>query len=155
MMSVHTADKTGTKTVPEVTLASGYPVPQIGYGVYELQEGPDCEDAVLGAIGDGDIGTHFPPSDPQWAGARSGQFLEHAVKIASEAGYRVGNVDLTIICEAPKIGPHRPRMRAETARILSVEANAVSIKATTTEKLGFTGRREGIAAQAIVSLIVN
>ena len=109
-------------------------------------------DAILGAIGDGDIGTHFPPSDPQWAGARSGQFLEHAVKLADEAGYALGNIDLTIICEAPKIGPHRPAMRAEVSRLTALPENAVSIKATTTEKLGFTGRGEGIAAQAIVSL---
>lgn len=109
-------------------------------------------DAVLGAIGDGDIGTHFPPSDPQWRGARSGQFLEHAVKLAAEQGYGLGNIDLTIICEAPKIGPHRPAMRAEVARLTGLEENAVSIKATTTEKLGFTGRGEGIAAQAIVAL---
>jgi len=109
-------------------------------------------DAVLGAIGDGDIGTHFPPSDPQWSGARSGQFLEHAVKLASAAGYSLGNIDLTIICEAPKIGPHRPAMRAEVARLTGLEESAVSIKATTTERLGYTGRGEGIAAQAIVGL---
>ncbi|KWV93001.1 bifunctional 2-C-methyl-D-erythritol 4-phosphate cytidylyltransferase/2-C-methyl-D-erythritol 2,4-cyclodiphosphate synthase [Erythrobacter sp. YT30] len=109
-------------------------------------------DAVLGGIGDGDIGTHFPPSDPQWKGARSAQFLEHAVKLAREAGYVIGNIDLTIICEAPKIGPHRPAMRAEVARITGLQEDAISIKATTTEKLGFTGRGEGIAAQAIVSL---
>lgn len=109
-------------------------------------------DAVLGAVGDGDIGTHFPPSDPQWAGARSGQFLEHAVKLTSEAGYKLGNIDLTIICEAPKIGPHRPAMRAEVARLTGLDEDAVSIKATTTERLGFTGRGEGIAAQAIVGL---
>ncbi len=109
-------------------------------------------DAVLGAIGDGDIGTHFPPSDPQWSGARSGQFLEHAVKLASEAGYSLGNIDLTIICEAPKIGPHRPAMRAEVARLTALDESAVSIKATTTERLGFTGRGEGVAAQAIVGL---
>lgn len=109
-------------------------------------------DAVLGAIGDGDIGTHFPPSDPEWKGARSGQFLEHAVKLAQQAGYRIGNIDLTIICEAPKIGPHRPVMRAEVARLTSLDPNAISIKATTTERLGFTGRGEGIAAQALVSL---
>ncbi|MFL0356565.1 bifunctional 2-C-methyl-D-erythritol 4-phosphate cytidylyltransferase/2-C-methyl-D-erythritol 2,4-cyclodiphosphate synthase [Erythrobacter sp. GH1-10] len=109
-------------------------------------------DAVLGAIGDGDIGTHFPPSDPRWAGARSGQFLEHAVKLAGEAGFVLGNIDLTIICEAPKIGPHRPAMRAEVARLTGLHERAVSIKATTTERLGFTGREEGIAAQAIVSL---
>jgi 2-C-methyl-D-erythritol 4-phosphate cytidylyltransferase/2-C-methyl-D-erythritol 2,4-cyclodiphosphate synthase len=109
-------------------------------------------DAVLGAIGDGDIGTHFPPSDPQWRGARSAQFLAHAVKLARAAGYEIGNVDLTLICEAPKIGPHRPAMRAAVAQIMGTAERAVSIKATTTEKLGFTGRGEGIAAQAIVAL---
>ena len=107
-------------------------------------------DAVLGAIGDGDIGTHFPPSDPQWRGARSARFLEHAVALAREAGYQIGNVDLTLICEAPKIGPHRPAMRAAVAQIMGTPEAAVSIKATTTEKLGFTGRGEGIAAQAII-----
>lgn len=107
-------------------------------------------DAVLGAVGEGDIGTHFPPSDPQWRGARSGQFLEHALGLARAAGYTVANVDLTLICEAPKIGPHRPAMRAEVARLMGLAEHAVSIKATTTEKLGFTGRGEGIAAQAIV-----
>jgi len=107
-------------------------------------------DAVLGAVGEGDIGTHFPPSDPQWRGARSGQFLTHAVGLARAAGYAIANVDLTLICEAPKIGPHRPAMRAEVARLMDVGEDAVSIKATTTEKLGFTGRGEGIAAQAIV-----
>lgn len=107
-------------------------------------------DAVLGAVGEGDIGTHFPPSDPQWRGARSGQFLEHAVGLARGAGYAIANVDLTLICEAPKIGPHRPAMRAEVARLMGLAESAVSIKATTTEKLGFTGRGEGIAAQAIV-----
>ncbi|MFM7376892.1 MAG: bifunctional 2-C-methyl-D-erythritol 4-phosphate cytidylyltransferase/2-C-methyl-D-erythritol 2,4-cyclodiphosphate synthase [Erythrobacter sp.] len=107
-------------------------------------------DAVLGAVGEGDIGTHFPPSDPQWRGARSGQFLSHAVGLARAAGYAIANVDLTLICEAPKIGPHRPAMRAEVARLIGVGEEAVSIKATTTEKLGFTGRGEGIAAQAIV-----
>lgn len=107
-------------------------------------------DAVLGAVGEGDIGTHFPPSDPQWRGARSGRFLEHAVSLARTAGYAIANVDLTLICEAPKIGPHRPAMRAEVARLMALDEGAVSIKATTTEKLGFTGRGEGIAAQAIV-----
>lgn len=110
-------------------------------------------DAVLGAIGAGDIGTHFPPSDPQWKGARSGKFLEHAVTLAGEAGYGIGNVDLTIICEAPKIGPHRPAMRAAVAQAMGVGEHVVSIKATTTERLGFTGRGEGIAAQAIVGLV--
>ncbi len=112
-------------------------------------------DAVLGAIGDGDIGTHFPPSDPQWAGARSAQFLEHAVKLAAEAGFALGNIDLTLICEAPKIGPHRPAMRAAVGAMTGLEENAISIKATTTERLGFTGRGEGIAAQAIISLYAS
>lgn len=107
-------------------------------------------DAVLGAVGQGDIGTHFPPSDPQWRGARSGQFLAYAVALARAAGYGIANVDLTLICEAPKIGPHRPAMRAEVARLMGIGEDAVSIKATTTETLGFTGRGEGIAAQAIV-----
>lgn len=107
-------------------------------------------DAVLGAVAEGDIGTHFPPSDPQWRGARSGQFLQHAVGLAGAAGYVVANIDLTLICEAPKIGPHRPAIRAEVARLMGLDESAVSIKATTTEKLGFTGRGEGIAAQAIV-----
>jgi 2-C-methyl-D-erythritol 4-phosphate cytidylyltransferase / 2-C-methyl-D-erythritol 2,4-cyclodiphosphate synthase len=107
-------------------------------------------DAVLGAIGAGDIGTHFPPSDPQWRGARSARFLEHAVSLARDAGYDIANVDLTLICEAPKIGPHRVAMRAELARIMQLDESLVSIKATTTEKLGFTGRGEGIAAQAVV-----
>ncbi|XUU60014.1 bifunctional 2-C-methyl-D-erythritol 4-phosphate cytidylyltransferase/2-C-methyl-D-erythritol 2,4-cyclodiphosphate synthase [Erythrobacter sp. HA6-11] len=109
-------------------------------------------DALLGAIGDGDIGTHFPPSDPQWKGAPSPLFLQHAVKLVGEAGYAITNIDLTIICEAPKIGPHRDAMRAKLAELLAVELSQVSIKATTTERLGFTGRGEGIAAQAMVGL---
>ncbi|MFN4019188.1 MAG: bifunctional 2-C-methyl-D-erythritol 4-phosphate cytidylyltransferase/2-C-methyl-D-erythritol 2,4-cyclodiphosphate synthase [Erythrobacter sp.] len=109
-------------------------------------------DAVLGAIGEGDIGTHFPPSDPRWRGAPSDRFLAHAVALARDAGYAIGNVDLTLICEAPRIGPHRPAMRARVAAIIGTSESAVSIKATTTEKLGFTGRGEGIAAQAIVLL---
>ncbi|PKP95398.1 MAG: bifunctional 2-C-methyl-D-erythritol 4-phosphate cytidylyltransferase/2-C-methyl-D-erythritol 2,4-cyclodiphosphate synthase [Alphaproteobacteria bacterium HGW-Alphaproteobacteria-14] len=107
-------------------------------------------DAVLGAIGAGDIGTHFPPSDPQWRGVRSARFLEHAVKLAHDAGYKIGNVDLTLICEAPKIGLHRTAMRSTVAQIMGAPESAISIKATTTERLGFTGRGEGIAAQAIV-----
>ncbi len=110
-------------------------------------------DAVLGAIGAGDIGTHFPPSDPQWRGARSARFLEHAVGLARDAGYAIGNVDLTLICEAPKVGPHRPAMRAQVSQIMGLAEDAVSIKATTTEKLGFTGRGEGIAAQAVIMLV--
>jgi 2-C-methyl-D-erythritol 4-phosphate cytidylyltransferase/2-C-methyl-D-erythritol 2,4-cyclodiphosphate synthase len=109
-------------------------------------------DALLGAIGAGDIGQHFPPSDPQWKGAASDRFLAHAGKLVAEAGYALANADVTIICEAPKIGPHREAMRERLANILGVDIAAISVKATTTEKLGFTGRREGIAAQAVVSL---
>lgn len=109
-------------------------------------------DALLGAIGAGDIGQHFPPSDPQWKGAASHQFLSHAGTLVRKAGYALGNADLTIICEAPKLGPHREAMRVKLAEILDVDVSAISVKATTTEKLGFTGRREGIAAQAAVSL---
>jgi 2-C-methyl-D-erythritol 4-phosphate cytidylyltransferase/2-C-methyl-D-erythritol 2,4-cyclodiphosphate synthase len=110
-------------------------------------------DAILGAIGDGDIGSHFPPSDPQWKGASSDRFLAHAVRLAAEAGYRIGNVDLTIICEAPKIGPHRAAIRQRLATIMNTAIEAVSVKATTTERLGFTGRGEGIAAQAVATLL--
>lgn len=110
-------------------------------------------DALLGAVADGDIGSHFPPSDPQWRGARSAQFLRHAVECVARAGYRVGNIDLTIICEQPRIGPHRDAMREEIARICSIPAASVSVKATTTERLGYTGRMEGIAAQAVALVI--
>lgn len=112
-------------------------------------------DAILGAIGAGDIGTHFPPSDPQWRGASSDRFLAHATRLAEEAGYAIGNVDLTIICEAPRIGPHRGAMRERLADLLQTDPINVSIKATTTERLGFTGRAEGIAAQAVATLIRN
>lgn len=110
-------------------------------------------DAMLGAIANGDIGSHFPPSDERWRGAASSAFVEYAAQLVAEAGYRVGNVDLTIICEAPKIGPHRDAMRARIAELLQVPLSAVSVKATTTEKLGFTGRGEGIAAQAVATVL--
>ena len=110
-------------------------------------------DAILGAAGAGDIGQHFPPGDPQWRGAASHLFLRHAVSLARDAGYAIGNVDVTIICEAPKIGPHRHAMRTRLADLLSVAVEAVSVKATTTEGLGLTGRGEGIAAQAVATLI--
>ena len=110
-------------------------------------------DAILGACALGDIGEHFPPSDPRWKGAASGQFVTHAVALAAEAGYAVGNVDLTLICEAPKIGPYREAMRGKLAALMGVHPGQVSIKATTTERLGFTGRGEGIAAQAAATLV--
>jgi 2-C-methyl-D-erythritol 4-phosphate cytidylyltransferase/2-C-methyl-D-erythritol 2,4-cyclodiphosphate synthase len=110
-------------------------------------------DSILGAAALGDIGEHFPPSDAQWRGASSDRFLTHAAELAASRGYRIGNVDLTLICEAPRIGPYKAAMRARIAEILAIEVDRVSIKATTTEKLGFTGRGEGIAAQAAVTLI--
>lgn len=109
-------------------------------------------DAILGAIGQGDIGSHFPPSDPKWRGASSDRFLAHAMTLAAQAGYAIGNVDLTIVCEAPKIGPHREAMRARLAELLGCAVDAVSVKATTTERLGFAGRGEGIAVQAVATL---
>ena len=109
-------------------------------------------DALLGAIAEGDIGSHFPPSDPQWRGAPSRLFLEHAAALVTGRGGSIGNIDLTIICEAPKLGPHRDAMRQSLSEILKIEAGRVSVKATTTEKLGFTGRGEGIAAQAAVTV---
>ena len=110
-------------------------------------------DAILGACALGDIGQHFPPADPRWKDAASGRFVTHAVALAADAGYAVGNVDLTLICEAPKIGPHREAMRTKLAALLGVDPGQVSIKATTTERLGFTGRGEGIAAQAAATLV--
>ena len=109
-------------------------------------------DALLGAAGLGDIGEHFPPSDPQWRGAASDIFLMHAASLIRDIGGMIDHVDCTIICEEPKVGPHRAAMRGRVAAILGLSQSAVSIKATTTERLGFTGRREGIAAQAVASI---
>lgn len=109
-------------------------------------------DAILGALAEGDIGSHFPPTDPQWRGASSDKFLAYAGDRVAARDGRIEHVDLTIICEAPKIGPHRDAMRARIAGILAVPVDRVSIKATTTERLGFAGRREGIAAQAVATL---
>lgn len=111
-------------------------------------------DAVLGAIGQGDIGDHFPPSDPQWRGAASHIFLAHARNLVEAAGGRIDHVDVTVICEAPKIGPHRAAIRESITAILGLKLSSVSVKATTSEQLGFTGRREGIAAQAIATVRV-
>ena len=110
-------------------------------------------DAIFGALAEGDIGQWFPPSDPQWKGAASHVFLDKAVARAAERGFRITHVDLTLICEMPKIGPHASAMRAEIARILRIDEDRVSVKATTSEKLGFTGRGEGIAAQATATLV--
>lgn len=158
-------------TLPAFRVGSGYDVHQLAEGedlwlcgiridhTHGLAGHSDADvaihalvDALLGAVGAGDIGQHFPPSDPQWRGASSDRFLAHAGKLVAEAGYMVANVDLTLICEAPKIGPHREAMRARLAELLGVDLGLVSVKATTTEKLGFTGRREGIAAQAVATV---
>ncbi|WP_208349181.1 bifunctional 2-C-methyl-D-erythritol 4-phosphate cytidylyltransferase/2-C-methyl-D-erythritol 2,4-cyclodiphosphate synthase [Pseudaestuariivita rosea] len=110
-------------------------------------------DAIYGALAQGDIGQHFPPSDPQWKGAASDIFLAHAVQMTADHGFQIANVDCTLICEQPKIGPYAADMRAKMALILRIDADRVSVKATTSERLGFTGRGEGIAALATASLI--
>ena len=110
-------------------------------------------DAMLGALALGDIGLHFPPSDDRWKGADSRAFVRHCNALIGERGWRVGNADVTVICERPKVGPHAGAMRACVAEDLGIDIDAVSIKATTTETLGFTGRGEGIAAQAVVLLV--
>ena len=110
-------------------------------------------DALLGALALGDIGRHFPPSDPQWKGADSRAFLRHCDHLIRNLGWKAGNVDITVICERPKVGPHAEAMRRVIALDLGIELDAVSVKATTTETLGFTGRGEGIAAQAVCLLV--
>jgi 2-C-methyl-D-erythritol 4-phosphate cytidylyltransferase/2-C-methyl-D-erythritol 2,4-cyclodiphosphate synthase len=109
-------------------------------------------DAILGAIGDGDIGEHFPPSDPQWRGASSDRFLVFAAQRVAAMGGRILNVDVTFVCERPKIRPHRQAMRERLADLLALPLDRISVKATTTEGMGFTGREEGLVAQAIVSV---
>jgi 2-C-methyl-D-erythritol 4-phosphate cytidylyltransferase/2-C-methyl-D-erythritol 2,4-cyclodiphosphate synthase len=109
-------------------------------------------DALLGAAGEGDIGDHFPPSDPQWRGADSSRFVEHARALVEARGGRIDHVDVTLICEAPRIGPHRAAMRSRIAALLGLAEARVSVKATTTERLGFAGRGEGIAAQAVATV---
>ncbi len=110
-------------------------------------------DAILGALGAGDIGKHFPPSDPEWKGASSDIFLAHAAALVRDAGATISHVDLTLSCEAPKISPYTEKMRTRIAESLELDITRISVKATTTEGLGFTGRREGLAAQAIATLI--
>jgi 2-C-methyl-D-erythritol 2,4-cyclodiphosphate synthase len=112
-------------------------------------------DAMLGALALGDIGVHFPPSDPRWKDADSRAFLRHCDALLRERGWRVGNCDITVVCERPKIGPHAPAMRANLAADLGIGIVAVSAKATTSEGLGFTGRGAGIAAQAVCLLVRN
>ena len=112
-------------------------------------------DALLGAVGEDDIGRFFPPSDEQWRGVASDQFVSHAVKLIDSKGGRIVNVDITMMCEAPKVGPYRLLMRERVATILKISPSRVNVKATTTEKLGFTGRGEGIAAQAIANVEIK
>ncbi|MCL6282002.1 bifunctional 2-C-methyl-D-erythritol 4-phosphate cytidylyltransferase/2-C-methyl-D-erythritol 2,4-cyclodiphosphate synthase [Ruegeria sp. 2012CJ41-6] len=156
----------------DVRLGNGYDVHRFGPGDHVilcgcrvphgrgLQGHSDADvgmhavtDAIYGALAQGDIGRHFPPSDPQWKGAASEIFLAHAVKLAREQGYRISNIDCTLVCEHPKIGPHAADMQAEMARIMGLEPDQVSIKATTSERLGFIGREEGIAAIATACLV--
>ena len=160
-----------TDMIPDVRTGSGYDVHTLGPGdkvilcghsiphTQSLQGHSDADvglhaltDALLGTIGAGDIGSHFPPSDPKWKGADSDQFIAHAVKLVREAGGFITNMDVTIICEAPKIGPHRDAMRKSICDICDVDIARVSVKATTNEKIGFIGREEGIAALATVSV---
>jgi len=109
-------------------------------------------DAILGALAAGDIGQHFPPSDEKWRDVHSRLFLEHAAEMVRDAGGEIVHCDVTLVCEAPTIGPHRGKMRENIASILSADVSRVSVKATTTEGLGFTGRGEGLAAQAVATI---
>ncbi|MEZ0472065.1 2-C-methyl-D-erythritol 2,4-cyclodiphosphate synthase [Luteimonas salinilitoris] len=110
-------------------------------------------DAMLGALALGDIGAHFPPADPQWKGADSRVLLRHCQALVAGRGWRLGNADLTVVCERPRIGPHAQAMREAIASDLGVDAGAIGVKATTSERLGFTGRGEGIAAHAVCLLV--
>ncbi|WP_171204860.1 bifunctional 2-C-methyl-D-erythritol 4-phosphate cytidylyltransferase/2-C-methyl-D-erythritol 2,4-cyclodiphosphate synthase [Ruegeria sp. HKCCA0235A] len=159
-------------TEMDVRLGNGYDVHRFGDGDHVilcgvkvphdrgLQGHSDADvgmhavtDAIYGALAQGDIGQHFPPSDPQWKGAASEIFLRHAVELAGQMGYRISNVDCTLVCEYPKIGPHAPAMREKMSEIMDLRADQVSVKATTSERLGFTGRSEGIASLATACLV--
>ena len=156
----------------DIRLGNGYDVHRFGTGDHVilcgikiphgrgLQGHSDADvgmhavtDALYGALAEGDIGRHFPPSDPQWKGAASQIFLDHAARLVAAKGFAISNVDCTLVCEHPKIGPHAAAMQAEMARIMGIDASRVSIKATTSERLGFTGREEGIAALATAALV--
>ncbi len=158
-------------TLPDIRTGQGYDVHQFEAGdkvilcgidiphTQKLKGHSDADvglhaltDAILGALGAGDIGDHFPPSDPQWKGAASDQFLRHAAELVASRGGVIANLDLTLICEAPKIGPHRDAMQQKIGQIINLDPSRVSVKATTTEKLGFTGRGEGIAAMATATI---
>ena len=123
-----------------------------GSGLFRSDALHALTDAILGAIGAGDIGQHFPPSDDEWKGASSDRFVTHALNLVRAEAGQVIHTDITLICEKPKIGPHREAMQARVADLLDLPVKRVNIKATTTEKLGFTGRGEGLAAQAVVTV---
>lgn len=165
-------DATGPAPFPAIRTGLGYDVHRLESGEHiwlcgvqiahdkKLKGHSDADvglhaltDAILGALALGDIGDHFPDTDPQWKGASSDRFLAHAAQLAAERAFVIANVDVTLICEAPKIKPHREAMRRAMADILAIDIDNVSLKATTSEGLGFTGRGEGIAAQAIATLI--
>ena len=156
----------------EFRLGNGYDVHRFGEGDHvwlcgvkvphgrSLQGHSDADvgmhaltDAIYGALAEGDIGQHFPPSDPQWKGAESHIFLRHAIKLARDKGYEMMNCDVTLVCERPKVGPHAQAMRLALAEIMDIAMDKVSVKATTSERLGFTGREEGIAALATAALM--
>ncbi|MDF9302808.1 bifunctional 2-C-methyl-D-erythritol 4-phosphate cytidylyltransferase/2-C-methyl-D-erythritol 2,4-cyclodiphosphate synthase [Tritonibacter mobilis] len=158
--------------IPDIRLGNGYDVHRFGPGDHVmlcgvqvphergLQGHSDADvgmhavtDALYGAMAEGDIGHHFPPSDPQWKGAASDIFLRHAVELARSKGFTINNVDCTLVCEYPKVGPHAEAMRARMAEIMGMDMGRLSIKATTSERLGFTGRKEGIAALATATLV--
>jgi 2-C-methyl-D-erythritol 4-phosphate cytidylyltransferase/2-C-methyl-D-erythritol 2,4-cyclodiphosphate synthase len=166
------AQRGGDGSDMDVRLGNGYDVHRFGTGdtvilcgvpvphAHGLDGHSDADvgmhavtDAIYGALAAGDIGRHFPPSDPQWKGADSAVFLRHAAELAHARGYAIGNVDCTLVCEQPKIGPHAGAMQARLAEIIGMDADRVSVKATTSERLGFTGRGEGIAALATVALV--
>lgn len=156
----------------DIRVGSGYDVHRFGDGDHvvlcgvtipherSLQGHSDADvamhaltDAIYGALAEGDIGRHFPPSDPQWKGAQSHIFLRHAIELCAEKQFEINNIDVTLICEHPKIGPHAQTMRETLSNLTSVNLDRISVKATTSERLGFTGREEGIAAQATVALV--
>jgi 2-C-methyl-D-erythritol 4-phosphate cytidylyltransferase/2-C-methyl-D-erythritol 2,4-cyclodiphosphate synthase len=162
----------GRRTFPDVRTGNGYDVHSFESGDHvmlcgvkiphdkKLSGHSDADvglhaltDALLATCGEGDIGTHFPPSDPQWKGAASSLFVEHAAEIVRSKGGRIANADITLICEAPRIGPHRKAMVEVIAAMLQISADRISIKATTNERLGFIGREEGIAAIATASVV--
>ena len=162
---------TSSASFPPVRIGQGYDVHAFGLGDHLMLGGVRVPhrcgvvahsdgdvalhalcDAMLGALALGDIGKHFPPTDARWKGADSGEFVRHCNSLLRERGWQVGNADITVICERPKVGPHALAMREKIALLLGASVDCISVKATTSEKLGFAGREEGIAAQAVVLL---